>query len=79
MANDPTIGRLIQLVNKHSVDLTRALRENEELRRRVDALEREAPREVRNVEVTSFPGPPAIDPILLTESDGDFEDVQEEA
>lgn len=78
MAQDPTIGRLIALVNKHSVDLTKCLRELDEAKKRLAVLERGAPREER-VEVTQFPSShQAIDPILMTESDAEFEDIQEE-
>lgn len=59
------------VINQHSRDLTRALREIDELKRKVAALEHRTPATAERVEVQEF-GRPAIDPLLTTEEDGSF-------
>jgi len=62
------------IINAHSRDLTRLMREHEDLKRRIAALEQRSgpPSSSEQVVVEHFN--PAIDPILTVESDGDFEE-----
>lgn len=61
------------VINAHSRDLTRILKEHDDLKRRVAALEQQRGKTLERVPVTDF-GEPAVDPLLTTEEDGEFEE-----
>lgn len=61
-----------EVVNAHSRDLTDARKRIKALEERLAMLERRLESEPQQVPVTSFP--PAIDPLLTVESDGEFQE-----